>query len=115
VSDEIAAGAIQLEPWILLNQETPACWRLEAGQDAIALFSSKDTAMRYAAATANESSDCVQPPPTGLVRLLVQCVEADITTGVLDPDGTTARRVFDLRKVLRSVREDLRDGRPLSF
>lgn len=115
MNDKTAAGEVQLEPWILLSQENPACWRLEDGREAIALFSSEDAARRYAIAAELDASDCIQPPPTALVRILVQCVEADISTGVLDPQGSTARRVFDLREVLRRVREDLRDGRPLAF
>ena len=104
-----------LTPWLIIGAEGPTCWRLKDERIALALFSRYEKAEAYRSMSELLNVECVQPPPADVVRIFVACLAADITVGVLDPDQESAKRVFDLRTVLKKVREDLRAGKPLAF
>lgn len=81
-------------------------WALEDGQRALALFLTPDSAERYRqAAGLDETWEIRRPSREEIVRLLRHTLEAGIPYAVLDPDGQSAKRLFDLEQVLRSLDE----------
>ncbi|MEZ6086723.1 MAG: hypothetical protein R3C05_01560 [Pirellulaceae bacterium] len=115
MSDTHFGNVQDLQPWIVVSDDGPACWRLQDDRIALAMFSSQDKANAYANAAELHDWQALQPEPTDLVRTLMLCVAAAIEIAVLDPDQASARRVFDLPNILRQVRSDLREGKPLTW
>jgi hypothetical protein len=129
--------ANELQPWLIVRQaaqaeragtfETAAqetadsaagstgsivLWQMTAGAagdatTALALFSSEERARDYATAHVSAAWQLIQPPRTPLLQLLINSYRAGIVHAVLDPDGESARTVFQLQDVLRAARYTL--------
>lgn len=105
--------AVTLRPWIVFSSDGPACWQTDEQQMALALFSSQSAALRYVADCGLGDAATTQPPAEDLVRLFIMCKAGAIEAAVLDPNEHSARKLFDINEVLRSVRQTLRDGKML--
>jgi hypothetical protein len=102
----------ELEPWVVVlgdaEDHALAMWRVsETQQPALALFSSQVHAQRYAAANASPPWSAEQPARATLIGIMIACYRQGIELAVLDPDRETARRIFQLRDVLRAARAEL--------
>jgi hypothetical protein len=75
------------------------------------LFLSGDSAAGYrAAAQLDDRWQMFRPGREPLRDVLRASVQSGIRFAVLDPDGRTARRIFDLAEILRQAEEG--DGGP---
>lgn len=91
-----------------LAEQSLALWRLsETDQPALALFTSAAQAERYALVNASAAWSVQQPARSALLRIMIECFRQDVQLAVLDPDQATARRIFNLRDVLRAARDEL--------
>ena len=115
MSENLFESVQDLQPWLVVSADGPACWQLQDDRIALAMFSTQEKAQAYAERSNLTESQTLQPAATDLVRTLMLCVAAAIELGVLDPDQTSARRVFDLPSILKRFRTDLRAGKPLSW
>jgi len=102
-----------LAPWIVTTHEGSAqhlaLWQLaDSSQMAIALFSTRDKALLYAAGLSGSESQVAQPDRHALLRILIECFQRQVELAVLDPDSHGAQKIFPLREVLRAAREELR-------
>jgi hypothetical protein len=78
-----------------------ALWTLTTGPKALAMFQTGDAAATYLV-TAGLSAEwrVYRPGKDDLLTILKQCHDGGVTIAALDPDGTTAKRLFDLHQVL---------------
>ena len=102
----------ELQPWIVVldgpAEQSLAMWRLaESDQPALALFTTAALAERYALQNANAAWSVQQPARPALLQIMIACFQQRVELAVLDPDQATARRIFNLRDVLRAAREEL--------
>lgn len=100
--------ANELNPYLLVRVRDGraefARWRVQEGQDALALFLTADNATAYAAASLSGLGwQVVRPPQASVLEVLRACHAAGVTFAVLDPDGAKAKRVFPIGEVLLAV------------
>ena len=90
----------------LEDQMECALWTLDEGHKALALFLSEETAKAYIEATDSDSEwKLFCPGRTDLKEILKQSTSAGIDMAVLDPDANQAKRIFDLREVVKTMGE----------
>lgn len=134
----------ELEPWVIVTHTGAgevasqlAEWRIagEKSQSALALFSDRELAERYAqqfcsssatptaTPTATTAASSAVPPATyrieqftalQLVAVLAECYRLGIRCAALNPGRESAQQLFVLRDVLTAARERLRSGAGLS-
>jgi hypothetical protein len=97
-----------LRPQLLYRIEAEqvrfATWGLTDGHEALAIFTSIDTATQYQAdLTDGGSWTAYQPPPQELIEILRACRMAGILYAALDPIGGNAKTLFDIPRVLAAV------------
>ncbi len=81
-----------------------AVWTLNDGHMALALFLSQESAEAYVKSTGLGSDwKTFCPAPANLLKILKQTTAAGIFWGVLDPDNNQAKRLFDLREVVKTT------------
>lgn len=102
----------ELQPWLIVQGQgdarSLAMWRLsDLDQPALALFSDAARAERYATAHIAIHWEVSQPARAALLHIMIECFQQQIKLAVLDPDQETARRVFNLRDVLKAARDEL--------
>jgi hypothetical protein len=102
-------------PKILWVADRPAVWQLEQGPVCLALFSTTASANEYAARCLSQPSQIQELEPQAFSELLVSCWRADVHWAVLDPQNGFAKKLFDLRLVLKRIQSELRNGRALNF
>ncbi|WP_153557200.1 hypothetical protein [Roseimaritima sediminicola] len=128
------------QPVLVIAGQTPALWRVRSGDQptaspltdaepsrdalaestsgelALALFSdhrrAEDYGQTHFGSGAYRTSS---PDPPAMVRILAACVRQGVSVAVLNPHGSTAGRAFDLKAILRQVRQQLKAGQPLRF
>lgn len=105
----------EIEPWVIVaecdDDQSLAMWRLsENDQPSLALFSSAELAQGYARAQVAAPWKITQPSRSDLLRVMIECYRKKIELAVLDPDGTTAKRIFMLRDVLKAARDEMRSS-----
>ena len=115
ISPDATSSVHDVQPWVIIQDQSPACWRLEDGRSAICLFSEQSRATDYAESSLERGVEIIQPEPELFIRILIECVGAGLEVAALDPGAETARRLFVLRDVLSRIREDLRSGRSPSW
>src|SRR5262245_1098837 len=78
-----------------------ATWGLTDGHEALALFTTAETAQKYRA-DLPESADwtILQPDRDKLIEILHACRGAGILYAALDPIGGNAKTLFDIPRVL---------------
>ena len=110
MSNETEIPSEDIIPYLvyrILGEEMEcASWRLDEGPTALALFLSEDTAKAYIEAIGLDSewkSFC--PSRTDLIEILRQSTSSGIDLAVLDPDANQAKRIFDLREVVKTMGE----------
>ena len=112
------------QPVLVIVDDAPALWRLNEPADgaaargalALAVFSDAERAHKYGQAECGDDGFRIETPdPQVTVRVLAACVQQGVEVAVLNPMGATAGRAFDLKAILRRVREQLRAGEPLQF
>jgi hypothetical protein len=83
-----------------------ALWTLDEGHKALALFLTQESAKAYIEAIDLESDwQTICPGRTDLLEILRQSTSSGIDLAVLDPDAKQAKRIFDLREVVKAMRE----------
>tara|TARA_B100000949_G_C13893408_1_gene289673 strand:- start:28 stop:348 length:321 start_codon:yes stop_codon:yes gene_type:complete len=97
-----------IEPFVIYRidggQMECALWKLQTGQDALALFLSGDSATTYMEPSNPDSEwKIFQPPKEVLSNILRVCYESGIIYAVLDPDTQQARRIFSIKEILDAV------------
>ena len=113
------------QPVMVIVDEAPALWRLnepvegsatDGGVLALAVFSDAERANQYGQSELGAGRFRIETPnPEVTVRVLAACVQQGVDIAVLNPKGTSAGRAFDLKAILRRVRQQLRAGKPLQF
>ena len=123
---EPSSLSLELDPWLAVQSHSAneigdiALWRIAAengdeetsqgGQfqhEALALFSSREHASRYADQQLNRQYRLCQPDRVQLLRILIDSFQQGIEYAVLDPSNDAARQLFSLREVLKAAREQL--------
>ena len=102
--------ADELHPHVLYHtdgaQARCATWRLEQGHEALALFTSADFAEAYrATADLDDTWQAFRPDQPALIAIFRNCQAGGILYAVLDPDGTQAKRIFDIPQILSGAEE----------
>ncbi len=111
VSDESANLSEEIIPYLVYRlcgeQMECAVWTLNEGHKALALFLSQESAEAYVTAT-NLGSDwkILCPARVDLLEILKQSTSAGIFLAALDPDDKEAKRLFDLREVVKTTDEE---------
>ena len=100
--------ADELTPYLLVRVRDGraefARWRVEQGQDALALFLTEHNAMEYSRkALSGPGWQVVRPPRASILEVLRECHRAGIAFAVLDPDGEKAKRAFPIGEILAAV------------
>jgi hypothetical protein len=100
--------ADELNPYLLVRVRDGhaefARWRVQEGQDALALFLTSDNATAYARkALSGPGWQVVRPPRASVLEVLRACHAAGVSLAVLDPDGDKAKRVFPIGEILAAV------------
>jgi hypothetical protein len=97
----------ELHPHLLYRttggQAEFATWRLDSGQEAVAIFTTPEAAARYQAEIAPANYTLFQPPRDKLVAIFQACVAANIRLAALDPSGGGARTLFDLAQIVAAA------------
>ena len=84
-----------------------ALWKLKEGQQALALFLSQQSAEAYVNATGlGESWKIFCPARIDLLAIIKQTTAAGIFLAVLDPDDKEAKRLFDLREMVKATDDE---------
>ena len=101
-------SAAELHPHLLYRtiggQAEFATWRLEQGNEAVALFSTVEAAGKYQAELpAGSSYALFQPPRDKLLSIFQACLAANIRIAALDPSASGARTLFDLIQILAAA------------
>jgi hypothetical protein len=109
-------SAMELEPWVLVLDEersaSLALWKIDQHQqDALAIFSSRQSAEEYARENYSISWRPQQLLRTSLIRVLASCFENEIRYAALNPSAVSSRQVFVIRDVLKAARESLLSSR----
>jgi hypothetical protein len=99
---------IELHPQLLYRVDGAsarfATWRLNEGHEALALFTTAETAMTYRESQGNSGDWTVyQPMREKLVEILEACRGAGILYAALDPIGGNAKTLFDIPQVLAAA------------
>jgi hypothetical protein len=96
----------ELHPHLLYRtsggQAEFATWRLNEGQEALALFTTAEAAGKYQAELGTAYA-LFQPPRDKLVAIFQACLAADIRLAALDPSGGGARTLFDLAQIVAAA------------
>ena len=110
MSNETEIPSEEIIPYLVyrsLGEEMEcALWTLDEGHTALALFLSEETAKAYIEAIGLDSewkSFC--PGRTDLIEILRQSTSLGIDMAVLDPNANQAKRIFDLREVVKTMGE----------
>ncbi|HEX5104947.1 MAG TPA: hypothetical protein VFV87_14100, partial [Pirellulaceae bacterium] len=83
-----------------------ATWRLESGQESLAIFATAEAAGKYQAELpAAVEYTLFQPPRDKLLAIFESCLATGIRTAALDPLAGGARTLFDLAQVIASARQ----------
>lgn len=103
----------EIQPWLVVIGSSAATrlamWQIgETQKPALALFSNSERATQYAIAHIDEEFQVTQPARTALLTIMIECYRGQMEHAVLDPDSSSAKRVFVLRDVLKAAREELR-------
>ena len=98
----------EIEPYILyrIDGELMVCalWQAEGGQKALALFLSGDSATSYRdSAGLGPEWKMFRPAKKVLLQLLNGGYQSGIAYAVLDPDLTTAKRIFSIHEILHGI------------
>ncbi len=108
IGDESTDLSEEISPYLAYRlcgeQMEGAVWTLNEGHKALALFLSQQSAEAYIKATGLGSNWKVYcPARIDLMEILKQSTYAGIFLAVLDPDHKEAKRLFDLREVLKTT------------
>ena len=100
--------ADELSPYLLVRvvagRAEFARWRVQEGQDALALFLTSENALAYAKnSLSGPGWQVVRPPRMSVLEVLRACHGAGVTFAVLDPEGDKAKRVFPIGEILAAV------------
>jgi hypothetical protein len=80
-----------------------ATWRMNEGHEALAIFTTAQTAAAYCQELANSAGWIThQPPRQQFVDILAACRDAGILYAALDPINGRAKTLFDIPRVLAS-------------
>ncbi len=109
---------LELDPWLILIGQEPetrfACWHIShADQPALAVFSTRTHAERYAGEHCSPPATCMQLPEVSLLRMFADSYRQGVLYAALDPSDSSARQLFVLRDVLQAARQQLHDRRML--
>jgi len=81
-----------------------ATWRMTEGHEALAIFSTGETAAAYCEELANSHGWIThQPPRQQFVDILAACRDTGILYAALDPIGGRAKTLFDIPRVLAAA------------
>jgi hypothetical protein len=110
----IAGPSDELHPHLLYRVEAGiaefSTWRLEGGQEALALFTTAEAAEKYRAELVPASAYALlQPPREKLVTIFESCLAAGIRIAVLDPLGGGGRTLFDIAQVLQAAKNQAKN------
>jgi hypothetical protein len=97
-----------LVPHLLYHVEADqgrfATWRLNEGHEALAIFTTAETANNYLRELSAEADWIVyQPPRDKLIEILQACRSTGILYAALDPLVGTAKTLFDIPRVLAAA------------
>ena len=98
----------ELNPHLLYRTEGDsarfATWELTDGHEALALFTSAETAGKYRGDLPEGAAwTLYQPPREKLIEILRSCREAGLLYAALDPIGGSAKTLFDIPRVLAAA------------
>jgi hypothetical protein len=97
----------EIEPFLLVLVEGArgecALWRLEHGETALAMFTTAQAATAYGDAAGLTGWQVFRPGREALLGVLAGYARAGVRLGVLDPDLSQAKRLFDLQAVVRAA------------
>jgi len=101
-SDELQPHVIYLN-----DPASPRCatWQLQQGHEALALFTSSEAAANYQTNHLNQQWQVFRPDRSTLLTLLRASESQGVLYAVLDPDGESAKRIFDLPLVLKNAEQ----------
>jgi hypothetical protein len=86
------------------DQARFATWRLNEGHESLALFTTRETAERYASEVESAPGWTIyEPPREKLIEILRGCREAGILYAALDPVNGSAKTLFDIPQVLMAA------------
>lgn len=99
---------MELHPHLLYRAEAGearfATWRLNEGHEALALFTTTDTADQYRSALADETDwSLYEPQRPQLIEVLRACHASGIRYAALDPINGSAKTLFDIPRVLAAT------------
>lgn len=80
-----------------------ATWKLETGHEALALFTTNETAVAFQAELEAADWKVFQPPRDRLVQVLQSCKQIGIAYAALDPLAGRAKTLFDIPRVLAAA------------
>jgi hypothetical protein len=81
-----------------------ATWRLNEGHEALAIFTTAETADNYRHEVSDEKGWVVyQPPRDKLIEILQACRSTGILYAALDPLAGNAKTLFDIPRVLAAA------------
>ena len=100
--------ADELSPYLLVRVHDQraefARWRTQEGFDALALFLTSDNATNYAKNSLTGTGwQVVRPPRMSVLEVLRACYAAGVTLAVLDPESSSAKRVFPIGEILNAI------------
>ncbi len=109
-TNEAEATSDEIFPYLVYRiageQMECAVWTLDEGHKALALFLSEESAKAYIESTELDSAwKTFCPGRTDLQEIFRQSTAVGIDLAVLDPDAKEAKRIFDLREVVKSMQE----------
>jgi hypothetical protein len=81
-----------------------ATWRMTEGHEALAIFTTTESAAAYRAdLTEADGWTIFQPPRQKLIEILTASRDAGILYAALDPVGASAKTLFDIPRVLAAA------------
>lgn len=95
----------ELEPFVLYRftdgQVECALWQLKDGPRALALFQTSDRAVNYRhSAALGDEWKVFRPARMALLELLRAVYRNGVQLAVVDPDASSAQRIFDIKDIL---------------
>lgn len=97
----------EIQPWLVLVDDQVAFWQLsEPPAAALALFSDEVQASAYVRGLNTANCQVRQPTRRELLALMISCYQQQVLYAVLDPNAQTARRIFQLRDVLKAAQTE---------
>jgi hypothetical protein len=98
----------ELQPHLLYRPDASqahfATWRLDSGQEALALFATADAATKYRNHLPEADAwQLFQPPRETLLEILATCLGIKIEFAVLNPSADGALTLFDLAQVVSAA------------